>query len=268
MSPTYTIQVTGISPESTQTKLDQFFSFCGRISNITLTPGHDGTQSATIQFEKESAAKTALLLNEGTLDGAHLHVSSGSLSSSSSASGDDNNISQEDKPKAGIIAEYLAHGYVLSDQIVERAIEADKKQGISNRFLSFIKDLDSKAGAKVVGPEQTISAKAHEVIDPIVAQVIGRTKEVDQQRGISTKAGDYYSKALSTPIGQKVYQFYTETSKQVVDVHTEARRIADEKKNATTAAPSATPETSSTEVPSSSTLPPALATAETPVGPQ
>lgn len=46
----------------------------------------------------ESAAKTALLLNEGTLDGAHLHVTSESLSSTSSVSGEEG-ISQEDKPK-------------------------------------------------------------------------------------------------------------------------------------------------------------------------
>lgn len=49
-------------------------------------------------LDAESAAKTALLLNEGTLDGAHLHVTSESLSSTSSVSGEEG-ISQEDKPK-------------------------------------------------------------------------------------------------------------------------------------------------------------------------
>ncbi len=35
----------------------------------------------------------------------------------------------------------------------------------------------------------------------------------------------YYSKALSSPFGQKVKAFYTTTSKQVLDIHDEARRI-------------------------------------------
>ena len=35
----------------------------------------------------------------------------------------------------------------------------------------------------------------------------------------------YYAKALSSPFGQKVKAFYTTTSKQVLDIHEEARRI-------------------------------------------
>ena len=36
------------------------------------------------------------------------------------------------------------------------------------------------------------------------------------------------AKALASPFGQKVKAFYTETSKQVLDIHEEARRIAAE----------------------------------------
>lgn len=36
----------------------------------------------------------------------------------------------------------------------------------------------------------------------------------------------YYSRALSSQWGQKVKAFYTTTSKQVLDIHEEARRIA------------------------------------------
>jgi hypothetical protein len=87
--------------------------------------------SICVHSEKESAAKTALLLNgafllhlecatrlpnltssfstDGTLDGAHLSVTSESISNAPSVSGEEP-ISQEDKPKSAIIAEYLAHG--------------------------------------------------------------------------------------------------------------------------------------------------------------
>lgn len=49
-----------------------------------------------------------------------------------------------DKPRSAIIAEYLAHGYVLSDAALERAIKMDQQYGISTRFLSFFNPLASK----------------------------------------------------------------------------------------------------------------------------
>jgi len=41
----------------------------------------------------------------------------------------------------------------------------------------------------------------------------------------------YYSKAITSPLGQKVRDFYTNTSKQVMDIHEEARRIASQEKS-------------------------------------
>lgn len=66
----------------------------------------------TISFEKPSAAKTALMLNGGTLDGAHLNVTSdtvhpdepdthGEHQAETAAHHDSHGIDQTDKPKAG-----------------------------------------------------------------------------------------------------------------------------------------------------------------------
>ena len=41
----------------------------------------------------------------------------------------------------------------------------------------------------------------------------------------------YYLKAIMSPLGQRVRMFYTDTSKQVQDIHEEARRIVDHEKN-------------------------------------
>lgn len=238
MSQGYTIHVTGLSPETTTAKLTDFFSFCGKLLSVEKTE-----KEATLVFEKESAMRTSLMLNGGTLDGAHLEVSSANPSISSTApsaslpagatgstpiGATGAHIEQEDKPKAGIVAEYLAHGYVLSDNIVQRAIEMDHKQGISSKFLNYIHNIDHKVGEKVIGPEATVSAKLNESIQPAVSKI----KEVDQNRGITSKASDYYARALNTSVGQKVLSFYTTTSKQVHDVHEEAKRIAAEKKAA------------------------------------
>lgn len=116
------LQVSGISPSTSEDKLSSFFSFCGTISSLTKpTPS-----TAEIAFAKESAAKTALMLNGGTLDGAHLEVQGASaavggatsvagslpagatgatpIGATSSSNGNDH-VGQEDKPAAGIIAE-------------------------------------------------------------------------------------------------------------------------------------------------------------------
>jgi len=205
-----------------------FYSFCGKISSIEHSPE---SQSATIHFEKPSAAKTALMLNGGSLDGAHLHVSSEIVHpdhDEEKAENHDGTFEQSDKPRAGIAAEYLARGYTLSDQILQRAIEIDSKQGISSRFLSYIQTADTKLGSKALGPEKTISGKVQETF----ASATQQARTLDEQKGYSKQAGDYYTRALSSPLGLKVKAFYTTTSKQILDIHEEARRIADAHKSA------------------------------------
>ena len=54
--------------------------------------------------------------------------------------------------RCAVAAEYLAKGYTLSDQILQRAIELDQQHGISNRFLSYIQSLDTKLGTSAELP--------------------------------------------------------------------------------------------------------------------
>ncbi|KAJ6620751.1 hypothetical protein B0H10DRAFT_2020438 [Mycena sp. CBHHK59/15] len=215
---THSVHVSGVAPTTTETHLHDFFT----IESIDFK----GT-TATIHFEKSSAAKTALMLNGGTLDSATLSVTSETEHHDEEQTEGGTHIEQSDKPRAGIAAEYLAKGYTLSDTILTRAIEIDNKQGISKRFLSYLQSVDTTVGAKALGPDQTISGK--------------QAKSVDEQKGYSKSAGDffhqYYSKALSSPFGQRVREFYTSTSKQVLDIHEEARRIAVEHKTASTSPP-------------------------------
>lgn len=58
----------------------------------------------------------------------------------------------------------------------------------------------------------------------------------------------YYSMALSSPFGQKVRAFYTTTTKQVLDIHDEAKRIA------SSSAPNPAPATG--ETPAAPPVPP------------
>lgn len=167
-------------------------------------------------FEKETAAKTALLLDNTQLGPAQVHVTSSNAPASgekaAAPGGEEQSaeqIAQEDKPRSRIVAEYLAHGYVISDKAIERAISLDQQHGVSNRFVSALTNFDSKYG---------VSEKA---------------VQMDQRLGASSKAqqgwlglSSYFEKAANTPTGQRLRAFYDQGSKQVMDVHNEAKHLA------------------------------------------
>lgn len=136
----------------------------------------------------------------------------GSHAASAQEAKDENqhDIEQEDKPRSRIVAEYLAHGYVISDQAIQKAISLDQKHGFSNRFTAALSTFDNTTKAT------------------------DRAKEIDEKYKITDQAQNhwrgltsYFEKALDTPTGQKVRDFYLQTDKQVRDIHNEARRLAD-----------------------------------------
>lgn len=123
---------------------------------------------------------------------------------------DPNDISQEDKPRSRIVAEYLAHGYIISDNALQRAIQLDNKHGVSSRFTNALTAFDQKYKAT------------------------DKAKGLDASYGITDKATQgwrgmtsYFEKAMGTPTGRKLASFYTSSDKQVRDIHAEARRLAD-----------------------------------------
>ena len=131
---------------------------------------------------------------------------------SKAASGDstEEDITQEDKPRSRIVAEYLAHGYAISDTAIQRAIALDNKHGVSSRFTNALQQFDSKYKAT------------------------DRARDIDTQYGLTERAQtgfkglhSYFEKAISTPTGRKLVDFYTVGDKQVRDIHAEARRLAD-----------------------------------------
>ncbi|KAF5391008.1 hypothetical protein D9757_004063 [Collybiopsis confluens] len=237
---TYSINVSGISPTTSESSLHDFFSFCGKIDKID----HKGTEAA-IHFEKPSAAKTALMLNGGALDGSTLTVTSDTVHPDEDEESKDEHhehIDQTDKPRAGIAAEYLSRGYTLSDSILQRAIEMDNQKGISKKFLSYFNSLDSTIGSKALGPDQTVTGKLQETLSTATQQA----KSIDEQKGVSKTAHEYYTKALGSSFGKQVFSFYTTTSKKVIDIHEEAKRIQHANKPAGAPAPASVPATEKT----------------------
>lgn len=239
------IVVTKIATGTTDEQIVKFFSFCGKVKSSSFE--QDTThRTAYIEFERESAARTALLLNGGNLEGSLIEVSSKEVSNTSPAASPaattdkasqaaamevdtiNDNVAQEDKPRTAILAQYLAHGYHIGDEAIQKAIDLDTKHGISSKFITYIKQLDTGVGKKT--GEQPLSSQLYEKAQGL----FGKAKEIDNQKGISEKStswfGPYYQKALDSPYAAKVQNFYTNASKQVLDVHEEALRIAAQKK--------------------------------------
>lgn len=177
------------------------------------------TKSATVTFEKETASKTALLLNHTKLGDNEITVTGstdpdqGNGDHKHQEDRDSDEITQEEKPRSRILAEYLAHGYVVANAGLKKAIDLDEKHGVSSRFLNTLTNLDKKYHAT------------------------DRAKTADQSYGITQRAsgllsglGSYFEKATNTPTGHKLVQFYTNSQRQVTDIHNEARRLAELKK--------------------------------------
>lgn len=213
-----TVYVKNISPQTSEKEIKEFFSFCGKISDLHVKSA-GATQEAIVTFEKPTAAKTALLLDHTQLGSTQVTVSSEHSAADDTETHTHNSeresdeITQEEKPRSRIIAEYLAHGYVIGDVAAQRAIDLDNKHGVSSRFLQTLQNLDSKYKAT------------------------DKAKSVDQSYGVTQKANSllsglasYYEKAVGTPTGKKLVNFYTQSSRQVQDIHNEARRLADLKK--------------------------------------
>jgi len=226
-----TIHVSNIFHQTSEKEVRDFFSFCGKITSLSLTPASgasDATQSATVTFERESAAKTALLLDQTRLGGSNVHVEAASsideIAGGKTAShadepsfGADDDLRQEDKPRAAILAEYLSAGYAIGDTALQKGIELDNKHGISHKFTTYLN--------RAI---QTIDSKIH---------ATDKAKSVDQSYHVTDRLRDtqktishYFEQALGTPTGKRIRAFYSSGEKQVLDIHNEAKRLAELKK--------------------------------------
>ncbi|QRW20095.1 transmembrane protein [Rhizoctonia solani] len=271
---THSVHVANLAETTTEKNLSDFFTKLLHLLpvsdidhgsppdnfRITSIDFDSKAHAATVHFESPNAAKTALMLNGGTLDGSTISVTSDVEYEDlphQEHHDETTPIQQTDKPRAAIAAEYLAKGYTLSDNILQKAIDLDQKQGISQRFLNYLRSFDRTLGEKLFGHKETpageqekgtagetsetgaaagiarhptVSGKAQET----VAGIRDRAKAMDEEKGYSKQASSYYERAINSPLGQKVFAFYSSTSKQVLDIHEEAKRIAAETKQTAT----------------------------------
>ncbi|CAI2172891.1 8961_t:CDS:2 [Funneliformis geosporum] len=223
--------VTDISEKASEKTVKDFFLFCGKIKEFELIKEESSDkQIAYVMFEKDTAAKTALMLTNAVICDSQITVKS----ADDASFGDDPEETfpqgQEDKPKAMIFAEILAAGYTLQDAILEKGIEFDTKYGVSNvlkqylaqiqanRTFDFVKNLDQKFSVS-----ETVSTRA--------TNINNKYSVLDGAKYVINQAQDKAHHFLDTPTGKLIVDYLCLSQQKVADVQTLARRIADEKKN-------------------------------------
>jgi predicted RND superfamily exporter protein len=193
---TRAVFVANISPNATEKTVSDFFSFCGRITKLTLRKeaSADGSQEAIVIFETDSAAKTALLLTNALIVDRPItvvpHVPSTidtePLPQQTEVPPD--NITNRtftapdhERSKTSVMASLLAAGYVLGSDTVSQARDFDEKHMIT---------LQLKVGA------EQVKAKANEIdralhisetANVIKTVTLEKAKEVDEKLGITDK---------------------------------------------------------------------------------
>ncbi|OAC97715.1 hypothetical protein MUCCIDRAFT_132140, partial [Mucor lusitanicus CBS 277.49] len=243
-SATYVI-VKNISAQSSEKTVKEFFLFCGKISEFELTMDDDEIhQVALIHFERESAAKTATLLSNALIDDCHIvatpyfESTAGSTSSTTAATAAEdkevaeneaNTTAQEAKAKSRIVAEMLANGYILQDQVVAKGLEYDSKYSLSSRLTSYFTTLTSNV--KQIDEKYRIWDKAVEIDNKFKIQ--------EKVQNAAQTAQTTANAALQSPTGQKVERIASQTFAQIAAVHFEAKKIQKEKGATTTSATTA-----------------------------
>ncbi|KAG0250631.1 hypothetical protein BG011_008198 [Mortierella polycephala] len=220
------IIVTNISAAASEKTVKDFFLFCGKIVGFELQTEGD-RQVALVLFERESAAKTACMLTNAMIVDSTITVKPYFEESVES----DENMSQENKPKVTVLAEILAAGYTLQDQIIEKGLEIDAKYGFVGRIQSYVEA--AKNQAKTLDEKYHVTAKATEIDQKYHVQ--------DRVNAAVGQGIDYSNQALQSAPGLKVAGVASQVKEQIAAVHYEARRLADEKKTKTAVPSSAVP---------------------------
>lgn len=213
------IIVSNVPQAVSEEEVSQFFQFCGKIDNIEQVNSTTGSYKVT--FASANALSTATLLNGAQMGGSPVTVetldenkSGKDISDAASAEiGQNGDIPQEIKPKSQIFAEYLSQGYILGDSLVSKAVEYDQKNGLSDKFNRFISDLNTKY--KLPEKQQ---------------QLQQTTEGLDNKYKITESLTKYYNDFQQTSLGHKIHDFYTNAVNDSLQIHAEAKRLADLKK--------------------------------------
>mmetsp|Transcript_6247 Transcript_6247/g.15836 ORF Transcript_6247/g.15836 Transcript_6247/m.15836 type:complete len:311 (+) Transcript_6247:58-990(+) len=195
------VTVTGVSLSADTKTVTDFFSFCGRIQNISLFKQDNTSQTAIIEFESESAAKTALLLSNALIvdqaiavapftdadaDALASNPQSTVETSSSQIQQKEFHAPDDARSKTSVIASLLASGYVLADDAVAKARVVDEQNQISAK-LAQLKDTVA-TNLSVMDQQYHISETANSLVGSFGEALGTAVRTIDQTFGVADKA--------------------------------------------------------------------------------
>jgi len=166
MEEIHAVYVTNISPGANEKTVSDFFSFCGKITKLYLKKEENAeTSSAVVQFETESAAKTALLLsnalivdrpinvlpypspeeNESTSQIVQQVITQTPPAPEHTITQRQFDVPDEHRTKTSVLASMLAAGYILGNDAVNKAKDWDEKSNFTLKAQIAVENIKGKA---------------------------------------------------------------------------------------------------------------------------
>jgi len=191
--------VSNIAPSATEKTVSDFFSFCGKITRLAMRKGvgAGGTHEATVHFETESAAKTALLLTNALIVDRPISVvpyvqpveaqpapATETVQQGAEISNKEFAVPDEQRTKTSVVASLLAAGYTLGTDSFAKAKEYDENHHISQQL---------KAGAEAVKNKVVEIDKQYKISETatnVANATTQKIREVDAQYNISSTAAE------------------------------------------------------------------------------
>jgi len=191
------VLVTNISASATEKTVSDFFSFCGKITKLFLekAEGSDSL-SALVQFETESAAKTALLLSNALIVDRPITVvaysksSEGHLPAAAPVAETEitvrnfGGLPDEQRSKTSVIISILAQGYVLAEDALDKAKDWDEKHGLIEKAQHALDQIKTKA------QELDKKYKITEKISELTQQASDKATKLNEDFKLTEKASN------------------------------------------------------------------------------
>ncbi|KAJ1910211.1 Protein vip1 [Tieghemiomyces parasiticus] len=255
------VLVEGIAPEADETKVREFFTFCGKINQFELRPAGTSSsvlaaagapqpsQEALIEFDHDSAAKTAVLLSNAMIAEQPINVkylfeefnaASPTVTTTTAAEegvdaekhkrsldeasdllrSQGTALPQEDKPKSTVFHEIVARGYLLSERLLSSAYDYDRRYGLTEKAQNLLGQARTQAAA--IDERLGVSTKVRAVEEKYHIQ--------EKVNNLTSQATALSSQALETPTGQRVVSAFNQVKDTGSKTYADGVRLAEEKK--------------------------------------
>lgn len=219
------VAIDNIALKTEREAIEDFFSFCGIIESLEIKV--DGEHKiGLILFEEDSAANTAVQFSEvAVIDDNPIKVEP-YFKSAAADSPDtklqsaevttDTSQSKDGKSVSHVMAELLASGYVLTDNVLKKGVEFDERYNVSTRVNGYI----NKMAVNFNQLNNKISKSSHNEIHDITDR-----NEKESAPKSPKKYPLFHSKA-----GSKMHTIASRMVDKVNMIHEDAKKIVDEKK--------------------------------------